>query len=237
MAYLSATRCVLTDITALLPGLRANRRRWVSGRCRLACVAPRHASLLKLLVDPAGGRAAGVVVLSSCAGTPCVAPVFPLSLRAGVLGHGCPRCPIGGCPSRCLWSLTRHPLSARPRTARPATSAPAAHCSSCRPPRSLGGNLPDLAIHAARGLIDGNYLILVALLASALPFWCWQLNHVHDSIRKLSSSGKHEAGSPAVVGFSVLCSVPLADINAGMPLVGFTRDSRTCALTATDDPG
>ncbi|CAD6336190.1 unnamed protein product [Miscanthus lutarioriparius] len=85
-----------------------------------------------------------------------------------------------------------------------------------------GGNLPDLAIHAARGLIDGNYLILVALLASARSFL-------------LSSSGKHEAGSPAVVGFSVLCSVPLADINAGMPLVGFTRDSRTCVLTATDD--
>jgi len=35
---------------------------------------------------------------------------------------------------------------------------------------SAGGNLPDLAIHAARGLIDGNYLILVALLASARSF-------------------------------------------------------------------
>ena len=50
---------------------------------------------------------------------------------------------------------------------------------------SAGGNLPDLAIHAARGLIDGNYLMLVALLAGAQPFWCWQLNHVHDSARRV----------------------------------------------------
>jgi hypothetical protein len=52
----------------------------------------------------------------------------------------------------------------------------------------------------------------------------------------LSSPGKGEAGSPAVVGFSVFCSVPLyADINAGIPSVGFIRDSRVCVLTATDD--
>ena len=53
---------------------------------------------------------------------------------------------------------------------------------------------------------------------------------------RLSYSGKHEAGSPAVVGFSVLCSVPLADINAGMPWVGFTRDSRTCVLRSNRWP-
>ena len=35
---------------------------------------------------------------------------------------------------------------------------------------SAGGNLLDLAIHVVRGLIDGNYLILVALLASACFF-------------------------------------------------------------------
>ena len=67
-------------------------------------------------------------------------------------------------------------------------------------------------------------------------FGSWSMCSCFESdLWQLSSSGKHEAGSPAVVGFSVLCSVPLADINAGMPLVGFTRDSRTCALTATDD--
>jgi len=48
-----------------------------------------------------------------------------------------------------------------------------------------GSRQPDLAIHAARGLIDGNYLILAALLGGARLFWCWQLNHVHDSARRV----------------------------------------------------